>query len=168
MDLEFYHPIPENIRKRISSNKLLLRVSAGRLICGIFLIFTGCAIHPTPAEETLQNPSPASQIVRFYQGPLDHLSAVRYGECPMHPSCSEYAISAIEKHGALIGWMMTFDRLIRCGMDETHLSSEAIVDGHWKYIDTLGQNDFWWYPASKNKALNPKSPEDVDWGISVE
>lgn len=168
MNLFFYHIIAENIRKRIFSSSRMFQMTAGWLVFSIFLIFPGCAIHPPATEETLQDPSPASEVISFYQGPLDHLSAVRYGECPMHPSCSQYAISAIDKHGALIGWMMTFDRLIRCGNDEAHLSSEAIVDGHWKYIDTLEQNDFWWYLASKNKQVNPKSPDDVGWGISVE
>jgi len=168
MNFKLYHTIAQNFRTYIFSNHRLFQITGGWLICSLFLIFPGCALHPSLPEKTLQNPSPASQIIHFYQGPLDHLSAVRYGECPMYPSCSQYAISAIEKHGALIGWMMTFDRLIRCGNDEARLSPEAMVDGRWSYIDTLEQNDFWWDLTSKNKLFSPKSPDDVAWGISVE
>ena len=114
--------------------------------------------------------SPASQLIHFYQGPLNHLSAVRYGGCPMHPNCSAYGLSAIEKHGAVVGWMMVFDRLMRCGLDETSLSPEILVDGSWKYIDTLEQNDFWWCPAKDNTALIDSYPleQSLDWGLSIE
>ncbi len=36
------------------------------------------------------------------------------GSCSFMPSCSEYAINAIEKKGAIHGYFMTFDRLSRC------------------------------------------------------
>ncbi len=88
----------------------------------------------------------------------------------MHPGCSKYGLSAIEKHGALIGWMMTFDRLMRCGLDETRLSSEVLVNGKWKHVDTLEQNDFWWCNENKNNALTNKQPseESLDWGVLIE
>ena len=34
--------------------------------------------------------------------------------CRFHPSCSGYAMEAIEKHGALKGTMLTLARLVRC------------------------------------------------------
>lgn len=34
--------------------------------------------------------------------------------CQFWPSCSEYAIGSIRKHGLLVGAMATFDRLSRC------------------------------------------------------
>lgn len=34
--------------------------------------------------------------------------------CVFVPSCSEYALQAIHKHGKLKGGIMTFDRLLRC------------------------------------------------------
>jgi len=86
---------------------------------------------------------PLSAVIQFYQGPLDHLSAVRTGECPMYPSCSQYGLESIQKHGVLIGWIMTMDRLMRCGRDEIRLSPPVIVDGQLKYYDPLEKNDFW-------------------------
>lgn len=34
--------------------------------------------------------------------------------CPFEPSCSRYAVMAIEKHGAARGAAMGFRRIIRC------------------------------------------------------
>lgn len=35
--------------------------------------------------------------------------------CRFAPTCSEYAIEAIEKHGVLRGGMLAARRLLRCG-----------------------------------------------------
>lgn len=91
--------------------------------------------------------SPLGGLVAFYRGPLDHLSAVRRGECPMFPSCSEYAREAIVRHGEFVGGMMAADRLMRCGRDETRLAPRVKVDGAWRYHDPLDRNDFWWRDA---------------------
>ncbi len=34
--------------------------------------------------------------------------------CRFHPSCSAYAIEALERHGALRGGWMSFRRVCRC------------------------------------------------------
>lgn len=92
-----------------------------------------------------QNFNPLLAIVRFYRGPLDHLSAVKRGECPMHPSCSEYSVQSLQKHGFLIGWIMTCDRLMRCGNDELRLSPSIHAKGKLKCYDPVEANDFWWF-----------------------
>ena len=170
MNLIFFHINTLNTKKRLFSSALSVHVTTILFFFSIFFPVTGCSMknHSTPAGQ--YDVSPASQLIRFYQGPLNHLSAVRYGGCPMHPNCSAYSLSAIKKHGALIGWLMAFDRLIRCGMDETRLSPEVMVDGNWKYIDTLEQNDFWWSNTNKNTALINIQPSEqsLDWAISIE
>ena len=83
-------------------------------------------------------------MIEFYRGPLNHLSAVRSGECPMYPSDSEYSLQSIQKHGMLMGWIMAMDRLMRCGRDETRLSPMLIINGKSKYYDPVEKNDFWW------------------------
>jgi putative component of membrane protein insertase Oxa1/YidC/SpoIIIJ protein YidD len=85
-----------------------------------------------------------SSILEIYRGPLNHLSAVRRGECPMYPSCSEYSRLAIRKHGFAVGWAMTVDRLMRCGRDELKQAPRIFVDGGWRYYDPVENNDFWW------------------------
>ena len=59
--------------------------------------------------------------IRFYQ---KHISPHTPPTCRFHPTCSTYAIQAIEKHGALKGGIMGTARIIRCnpfvegGVDE--------------------------------------------------
>ena len=38
-----------------------------------------------------------------------------YGDvCKFHPTCSAYALGAVEAHGALRGSVLTVKRLVRC------------------------------------------------------
>jgi len=51
------------------------------------------------------------RIIRLYQ----RVAPTRLRQaCRFEPSCSEYAIAALEKHGFLTGWRMTASRLKRC------------------------------------------------------
>ncbi len=68
----------------------------------------------------------------------------------MHPSCSEYCSQAIALHGLVLGWIMTTDRLMRCGRDEKKFAQRVLVDGHWKFYDPIEYNDFWWYKDFDN------------------
>jgi uncharacterized protein len=88
--------------------------------------------------------NPLAATIQLYQGPLNHLAAVRSGECPMYPSDSEYGLQSIRKHGIVIGWIMTMDRLMRCGRDETRLAPAVRIEGKLKHYDPLVRNDFWW------------------------
>lgn len=81
-----------------------------------------------------------SSFVNVYSGPLNHLRSVRSSACPMHPSCSEYSRKAFEKYGASKGWVMTVDRLIRCGRDEVRFSDRIWVNGQIKYHDPIENN----------------------------
>lgn len=59
--------------------------------------------------------------IRFYQ---KHISPHTPPSCRFHPTCSSYALEAVEKHGALKGGIMGAARIIRCnpfvegGVDE--------------------------------------------------
>ena len=50
-------------------------------------------------------------LIRFYQKYLSPLKTVR---CPYTPTCSQYAVEAIEKHGALKGSLLASWRILRC------------------------------------------------------
>lgn len=93
----------------------------------------------SPAQA--QNP-----ILGFYQ---EYISPVDGNRCPMHPSCSAYANEAFEKHGLLMGWIMTCDRLVRCGRDETKLSPTITLDSREYTYDPVDANDFWWVEKKK-------------------
>lgn len=64
--------------------------------------------------------------------------------CPMYPSCSQYCIDAIGKHGFIKGWIISCDRLMRCGRDEIKLSDTIWLDGEKRCYDPVFNNDFWW------------------------
>ncbi|MCL6630048.1 MAG: membrane protein insertion efficiency factor YidD [Armatimonadetes bacterium] len=49
-------------------------------------------------------------LIRVYQ----QLSKFKPRVCRFEPSCSEYAVQAIQKHGALKGIGMTVRRILRC------------------------------------------------------
>ncbi|MEO4017259.1 membrane protein insertion efficiency factor YidD [Pseudomonas rossensis] len=49
--------------------------------------------------------------IRFYQ----RIAPSRLRDaCRFDPSCSNYALLAIEKHGAVRGWKMALSRIHRC------------------------------------------------------
>ncbi len=114
------------------------------LILILLSIITSCTYSRSIQNQSGQATNPVSWIIDFYRGPLDHLSAVRYGECPMYPSDSEYGLQSIQKHGMLIGWIMAMDRLMRSGRDEIRLAPKILINGKWKSFDPVESNDFWW------------------------
>ena len=50
-------------------------------------------------------------LIRFYR---KHISPCKTPCCRFIPTCSTYALQAIEKHGALKGGWLAFKRLCRC------------------------------------------------------
>jgi len=42
------------------------------------------------------------------------ISPILPDSCRFYPSCSQYAIDAVQRHGAVKGGMMTAYRIIRC------------------------------------------------------
>ena len=49
--------------------------------------------------------------IRLYQ---KYLSPLKSTKCPYYPSCSAYAVTAIEKRGPLVGMILAVWRLLRC------------------------------------------------------
>jgi putative component of membrane protein insertase Oxa1/YidC/SpoIIIJ protein YidD len=105
---------------------------------------SGCAHCRQITGTHVSASSDPHSLIDFYQGPLNHLSAVRRGQCPMYPACSEYCRRAFEKHGFVMGWLMSVDRLLRCGRDEMDSACEVYDHGSWKAYDPIENNDFWW------------------------
>lgn len=50
-------------------------------------------------------------LIRFYQR---HISSHTPASCRFRPTCSAYAIEAINKYGARKGGWLAFKRLLRC------------------------------------------------------
>ena len=110
----------------------------------IFSLLLSCQTTKAVKTEHANGFDPFTALINVYRGPLDHLSAVRIGECPMYPSDSTYSLQSLKKHGVFMGWIMSLDRLMRCGRDETRLSPQIRVNGKLRTYDPVEHNDFWW------------------------
>lgn len=86
--------------------------------------------------------SPSGGAIRFYQ---KFLSGADGHRCPMTPSCSNYALQAIRRHGIVRGWIMSSDRLMRCGRDELDRGPKVNTPAGIRCKDPVSNNDFWWH-----------------------
>lgn len=50
------------------------------------------------------------QFIKLYQ----HIPGDFHNHCRFYPTCSNYAIEALEIHGALKGTILTIKRLFKC------------------------------------------------------
>lgn len=50
-------------------------------------------------------------LIKFYK---KYLSPMKTTKCPYYPSCSDYGLEAIQKHGAIKGGLLAVWRIIRC------------------------------------------------------
>ena len=50
-------------------------------------------------------------MIRFYQRNISPMSG---SKCKYYPTCSQYAVEAIEKYGALKGGALAAWRILRC------------------------------------------------------
>jgi putative membrane protein insertion efficiency factor len=82
----------------------------------------------------------AQSVLRFFQ---EYISPVDGDRCPCYPTCSQYSVEAIRRHGVWIGLVMTFDRLIH-ESNEIRQAPLVKVYGSYRYYDPVENNDFWW------------------------
>ena len=92
--------------------------------------------------------NPGVWLLNIYR---DHISPVDGGRCPSMPSCSSYSVEAFKKHGFFLGWIMTVDRLIHEGKEESLVSPLVFSKGTWKLYDPVENNDFWWSPVNRKQ-----------------
>ncbi len=50
-------------------------------------------------------------LIRFYQ---HYISPYKFTRCPYIPSCSQYAVEALEKYGVWKGGLLALWRIVRC------------------------------------------------------
>ena len=82
----------------------------------------------------------AERFIGFFK---KYISPVDGDRCPSYPTCSQYSLEAIRKHGVLVGGVMTFDRLIH-ESDEIKSAPLIKVYDSYRYFDPVENNDFWW------------------------
>jgi len=118
-------------------------------LCLLVVTCLGLPALPAGADFVPPLPDPNStKIPADRQSPLERLqqfiSRADGLRCPMYPTCSHYARQAFAEKGALMGWVLTFDRLLRCGRDENRLAPPINVHGVRYAYDPLESNTFWW------------------------
>lgn len=85
--------------------------------------------------------TPFLWLIRIHQKYITHVDGDR---CPMYPTCSQYSVEAIRKHGPFIGIVMTSDRLLH-EADERRYAPAIRVGNRYRFHDPVENNDFWWY-----------------------
>jgi len=92
------------------------------------------AVKDTPAPLTSSLPSLlAEDLLWSWQ---HSLSGHDGSQCPHYPSCSRYSLIAVDDYGALVGIIMTAERLERCHDD-------ADADGQYEWKPVHGQLMIW-------------------------
>jgi putative component of membrane protein insertase Oxa1/YidC/SpoIIIJ protein YidD len=102
---------------------------------------TGALVASSPqAHETS---SPAASFLRllvtFFQRVISPVDGDR---CPSYPTCSTYSIQAYEQHGAVLGTLMTVDRLFHED-SEGEFAPVVEVHGVRRIYDPVWANEFW-------------------------
>ena len=101
-------------------------------------IIASCRL-ATPKKKPSIASRPAKWIITFYQAQIGPAIGSR---CSLTPSCSAYAVQALNKHGVL-GVAMAGDRLVR---EPTVVAEKKKVirqDGKKQILDPVADHDLW-------------------------
>lgn len=79
--------------------------------------------------------------LRFFQGVISPVDGARSN---MYPTGSAYARQAFKKHGALLGIVLTTERLMHEG-NEGQVAPRIRKYGLWRIYDPVEANDWWWH-----------------------
>jgi uncharacterized protein len=85
-------------------------IVAAALLCAVAGGLLGCDLSRPPDRQVATRV--AVSAIRWYQASLSHRLGAR---CRFTPTCSEYALAVIRRHGAVRGGWLTAKRLVRCG-----------------------------------------------------
>ena len=95
---------------------LLVPVSPGHCSASAMKGPPAAVVHGHPAVIE-SDPSPFSLLalgaITFYRS---FISPTQGPRCEFYPSCSAFGLQAVKEHGAVLGVMMTTDRLTRCNL----------------------------------------------------
>ena len=78
-------------------------------------------------------------LLNFFQKVISPVDGSR---CPSYPTCAAYSKEAYQKHGALLGTLMTVDRLFH-EASEARFSPIVEVHGVQRIYDPVSANEFW-------------------------
>lgn len=78
--------------------------------------------------------------LRFFQRVISPVDGARSN---MYPTGSDYSRRVFRKHGALLGIVMTTERLMHEG-NEVIVAPRIKKHGIWRVYDPVAANDWWW------------------------
>lgn len=105
---------------------------------------------PTPDTPAMSiTGKPAQWIISFYRRQISPAIGQR---CSLVPSCSEYGMQSLKKHG-LLGVAMTGDRMIREPDVVAEKPAPVRIGNKWYYTDTVSEHD-WWIMAKPESEIN--------------
>ncbi len=111
------------------------------ILCGISFAGenpTNASQDPSAPWEKDEQTHPILYPVKLFN---TYISGADGNRCPMYPSCSQYCIEAFKIRGLFMGWIMSCDRLLRCGRDEVTISAPIWIDGEKRINDPVSNND---------------------------
>ena len=82
---------------------------------------------------------PAEGMIALYR---TQISPAIGDRCSLYPSCSEYCMQAMRRHG-LLGLAMYADRAVREPDVVRKQQDPVIINGKRKYRDPLEDHDWW-------------------------
>ncbi|MBL4678336.1 MAG: membrane protein insertion efficiency factor YidD [Mucilaginibacter sp.] len=109
-----------------------------RYLASFFEAFLLCLLSLTLAAQsnTVNTETSASDYIGFYQ---KFISGIRGQECPMYPSCSNFALTAFKEKDFAEAFMLTSERLMRCGHD-LHGYDITETNSGFKFLDFPGKD----------------------------
>jgi hypothetical protein len=119
-------------------------------ICGALfaILVISLPVHSARADSNDGGPAAGTWHQTAWSSPLilfqRLISRADGDRCPMAPSCSHYAADVFEHYHPFTAWILTCDRLLRCGHDEVRLGPRVMVDGRTRIFDPVAANTFWW------------------------
>lgn len=90
--------------------------------------------------------------LRFFQRVISPVDGARSN---MYPTGSDYARRVFRKHGALLGIVLTTERLMHEG-NEIIVAPRIKKYGIWRVYDPVAANDWWW--QAPNWVYIPRPP----------
>jgi putative membrane protein insertion efficiency factor len=124
---------------------------------------------PKKAVQHAKADVPSSQTwmflwsVRFYQL---FISPADGGGCTYYPTCSGYSVQSLRKHGPVLGFILTAERVNRNHSNQDGYFPQLKKFGRVYLYDPVENNDFWFDDTRRtgtNIFAHPYEPTEIFW-----
>lgn len=110
----------------------------------------GTAKVPVIARSSITG-RPVQWLISFYRSQISPAIGQR---CSLTPSCSEYGMQSLKKHGVL-GVAMIGDRLIREPDVVAEKPAPVRIGNRWFYTDAVSEHDWWMTSSQERETSKP-------------